>query len=319
MIPKKHRGKKYKFPHICPECESHAVREVDEKTGKESVDRRCTGGLICPAQAVERLKYFVSRNAFDIEGLGETYIELFHKEGLLKEPADIFFLKDRVEDVKAIVLQERKRQARAREEKTGKKTKNPVKDEDRTFKEVDNLLAAIEERRSLSLDRFINALGIRHVGETNAKLLARNFHTIEAFVKAMESDLAITDLLTIKGVGYIVGEAIKDFFDEPHNCVALEDLRREVKVTEVTMPLASDSPVAGKTVVFTGKLEKMTRDEAEARAEALGAKVASSVSKKTDLVVAGPGAGSKLSDAQKFGVKVIDEDAWLFLIASAGQ
>ena len=135
----------------------------------------------------------------------------------------------------------------------------------------------------------------------------------------MESNHAITDLLAIKGVGNIVGEAIKDFFDEPHNCLALENLRREVKVTEVTMPLASDSPVAGKTVVFTGKLEKMTRDEAEARAEALGAKVASSVSKKTDLVVAGPGAGSKLSEAQKFGVEVIDEDAWLFLIASAGQ
>ncbi|MGA7675237.1 MAG: NAD-dependent DNA ligase LigA [Rhizomicrobium sp.] len=320
ILEKRPRGAKpYEFPKKCPACGSHAVREVDEKTGKEDVDRRCTGGLICPAQAVERLKYFVSRDAFDIEGMGETYIELFYREGLLKEPADIFALKDRLKEIKAIILKERKRQSRAREKKAGKKIKKAVKDEDRTFKEVDNLLAAIEERRSLSLDRFINALGIRHVGETNAKLLARNFRTIKAFVEAMESNHAITDLLAIKGVGNIVGEAIKDFFDEPHNCLALENLRREVKVTEVTMPLASDSPVAGKTVVFTGKLEKMTRDEAEARAEALGAKVASSVSKKTDLVVAGPGAGSKLSEAQKFGVEVIDEDAWLFLIASAGQ
>ena len=142
-------------------------------------------------------------------------------------------------------------------------------------------------------------------------MLARNFHTIEAFVGAMKSDHAIADLLAIKGVGIIVGEAIRDFFDEPHNCLALENLRREVKVKEVTMPLASGSPVAGKTVVFTGKLEKMTRDEAEARAEALGAKVASSVSKKTDLVVAGPKAGSKLTDAQKFGVEVIDEEKWI--------
>jgi DNA ligase (NAD+) len=284
---------------------------VDDKTGKEDVDRRCTGGLICPAQAVERLKHFVSRDAFDIEGLGETYIELFHKEGLLKGPADIFSLKDRVEDVKVIVLQERKRQARVREERSGKKPKKTTEDDKRTFKEVDNLLAAIEARRSIGLDRFINALGIRHVGETNAKLLARNFHTIEAFVRAMESDHAIADLLAIKGVGNIVGEAIKDFFDEPHNCLALENLGREVTVTEVTMPLASDSPVAGKTVVFTGKLEKMTRDEAEARAEALGAKVASSVSKKTDLVIAGPKAGSKLTDAQKFGVEVIDEEKWI--------
>ncbi len=314
VIPKKPRGRKYKFPHICPKCGSHAVRDVDEKTGKESVDRRCTGGLICPAQAVERLKHFVSRDAFDIEGLGETYIELFYKEGLLKEPADIFALKDRRKEIKAIILEERKRQSRAREKKAGKKIKKAVKDEDRTFKEVDNLLAAIEERRSPSLDRFINALGIRHVGETNAKLLARNFKTIEAFVKAMQGDHAVTDLLAIKGIGNIVSEAIKNFFDEPHNRVALENLRREVIVTEVTAPLVLDSPVAGKTVVFTGKLEKMTRDEAEAGAEALGAKVASSVSKKTDLLVAGPKAGSKLADAQKFGVEVIDEDAWIRMI-----
>jgi len=313
-----HGAKPYEFPSKCPACGSHAVREVDEKTGKEDVDRRCTGGLICPAQAVERLKYFVSRDAFDIEGLGETYIELFHEKGLLKDPAGIFALKDRAEELKVIILEERKQQARAREEKTGKKIKKQTKDEDRTFKDVDNLLAAIEARRAISLDRFINALGIRHVGETTAKLLARNFRNLDAFIEAMESNHAKADLDSIDGVGEVVAETIKDFFDEPHNRTVLKHLAEEVRVTDVAAPVSTGSPVAGKTVVFTGTLEKMTRHEAKARAEALGAKVASSVSKKTELVVAGPGAGSKLADAQKFGVKVIDEDGWLKLIGSAG-
>ena len=304
----------FKFPDKCPACGSHAVREVDEKTGKADVDRRCTGGLICPAQAVERLRHFVSRDAFDIEGLGEKFVQLFYEQGLVREPADFFRLARHLDAVKAIILAERKRQSEERAAKSGKKAAKQVEDSKRTFKEVANLLEAIEARREIPLDRFINALGIRHVGETMAKLIARNFHSLEAFVGAMESDHAIADLDAIEGVGETVAEAIKDFFDEPHNRAALNHLRKEVNVLDVAAPAVSGSPVAGKTVVFTGTLEKMTRHEAKARAEALGAKVASSVSKKTDLVVAGPGAGSKLADAQKFGVKVIDEDAWLELI-----
>jgi len=315
---KRPRGaEKYEFPKKCPVCGSHAVREVDEKTGKEDVDRRCTGGLICAAQAVERLKYFVSRDAFDIEGLGDRLIQLLHGDGLLKEPADVFKLKDHVEALKSAILAERKRQSQEREKKTGKKIKKRVEDDKRTFKEVDNLITAIEARRSIGLDRFINALGIRHVGEINAKLLARHFHSFKALASTMELDNAMTELMAIEGIGEVVAEAIKDFFDEPHNVAAIARLAKEVKVLDVAAPAASGSPVAGKTVVFTGSLEKMTRHEAKARAESLGAKVASSVSKKTDLVVAGPNAGSKLTDAQKFGVRVIDEDAWLKLIDSA--
>ncbi len=309
-------AKPYKFPDKCPVCGSHAVREVDEKTGKADVDRRCTGGLICSAQAVERLKYFVSRDAFDIEGLGGTYIELFHEKGLLKEPADIFALTRKPDVVSELLSEHRAALSEARREKEGKEPvqKKAKKDEDKEDKVVENLVASINRRREISLDRFINALGIRHVGETTAKLIARNFHTLDAFVAAMESEHAVADLDVIEGVGETVAEAIKDFFEEPHNRTALKHLQKEVTVLEVAAPKTSGSPVAGKTVVFTGTLEKMTRPEAKARAESLGAKVASSVSKKTDLVVAGPGAGSKLADAQKFGVDVIDEDAWLKLI-----
>ncbi|MDE1987035.1 MAG: NAD-dependent DNA ligase LigA [Alphaproteobacteria bacterium] len=318
VIPEKRpkNAKPYKFPDRCPVCGSHAVREVDEKTGKADVDRRCTGGLICSAQAVERLKYFVSRDAFDIEGLGGTYIELFHEKGLLKEPADIFALTRKPDVVSQLLSEHRAALSEARREKEGKEPvkKKARKDDDKEDKVVENLVASIDRRREISLDRFINALGIRHVGETTAKLIARNFHTLDAFVDAMESDHAVADLDVIEGVGETVAEAIKDFFDEPHNRTVLKHLAKEVTVTEVKAPASSGSPVAGKTVVFTGTLEKMTRPEAKARAESLGAKVASSVSKKTDLVVAGPGAGSKLADAQKFGVDVIDEDAWLKLI-----
>jgi DNA ligase (NAD+) len=285
------RGSAYRFPNKCPVCGSNAVREVDEKTGKEDVDRRCTGGLICAAQAVERLRHFVSRDAFDIEGLGEKNIQAFHDDGLIKEPADIF------------LLQRKHSAALLEREGWGEQS-------------VAKLFEAIDRRREMPLDRFINALGIRHVGETTAKLIARNFHSLDAFLEAMESDHAVADLDNIEGVGETVAEAIKDFFDEPHNVAAISRLTKEVKVLDIAAPSASGSPVAGKTVVFTGSLEKMTRHEAKARAESLGAKVASSVSKKTDLVVAGPGAGSKLADAQKFGVKVIDEDAWLKLIES---
>ena len=308
----------YQFPHKCPACGSHAVREVDEKTGKEDVDRRCTGGLICPAQAVERLKHFVGRDAFDIEGLGSTYIETLYEAGMLKEPADIFGLTRKQAQLDKVLSEKRAEQSaerRARKRKDAADTKSKKKD-DGDSKLVDNLITSIEHRRNIGLDRFINALGIRHVGETTARLLARNFHTIEAFMDAMEGDNALEQLNAIEGIGDVVAEAIRDFFDEKHNRKALDHLLKEVVVREIAAPKTSGSAVVGKTVVFTGTLEKMTRQETKARAEALGAKVAGSVSQKTDLVVAGAGAGSKLKDAQKFGVKVIDEDDWLKLIES---
>lgn len=308
-------SKPYQFPQTCPVCGSHAVREVDEKTGKADVDRRCTGGLICPAQAVERLRYFVSRDCFDIEGFGEKFVQLFYEQGIVKEPADIFKLAEHLETVKAIVLAERKRQSEERAAKAGKKASKQVEDSKRTFKEIDNLLESIEARRAIGLDRFLNALGIRHVGETTAKLLARHFHTLDALRAALAGEGAVAELIQIEGIGETVAEAIKDFFDEPHNQAAIDHLLAEgVAPQEIAAPVTSGSPVAGKTVVFTGSLEKMTRQEAKARAESLGAKVASSVSKKTDIVVAGPGAGSKLADAQKYGVTVMNEDEWLELI-----
>ncbi|HEX3667491.1 MAG TPA: NAD-dependent DNA ligase LigA [Rhizomicrobium sp.] len=294
VIPEKRpRGAKpYVFPDKCPVCHSHAVREVDEKTGEPEAARRCTGGLICSAQAVERLRHFVSRNAFDIEGMGEKHIVAFYEDGLIREPADIFRLEKHFSTGEKAV---------AKREGWGEQS-------------AAKLFEAINRRRKIPLDRFINALGMRHVGETTAKLLARNFHTFDAFVAAMESAQALEELESVSGIGETVAEAIKDFFDEPHNRKALDHLCRELEIQPVAALKASHSPVAGKTVVFTGTLEKMTRPEAKARAEALGAKVSGSVSKKTDIVVAGPGAGSKLAEAQKLDVKVLDEDGWLKLI-----
>jgi DNA ligase (NAD+) len=312
---KRPRGAKpFQFPQKCPACGSHAVREVDERTGKEEVDRRCTGGLICPAQAVERLKHFVSRLAFDIEGFGGIYIETLHEKGLLKEPADIFRLAKKPEALDRALSARRAELSAERRAKEGKvETKKNKKDED--SKLVENLVAAIEARRRIAFDRFINALGIRHVGETNARLIARHYPTVEDFLKAMEAKGAASELDEIEGVGEVLAQAIKDFFDEPHNRKLVANLLKEVTVVPLAARKIAGSPVAGKTVVFTGSLEKMTRQEAKARAESLGAKVSGSVSAKTDLVVAGPGAGSKLSEAQKHGVKVIDEDSWLKMIA----
>jgi DNA ligase (NAD+) len=318
MIPEKRpRGAKaYKFPDKCPVCGSHAVREVDEKTGKTDVDRRCTGGLICDAQTVERLKYFVGRDQFDIEGLGGTMIELFHEKGLLKQPADIFALTEKPEKVSEVLAEHR---AALSEERRATEGKEPVKKaakkkDDKEDKVVENLMAAIERRRTIGLDRLINALGIRHVGETTARLIARHYRTIDAFLDGMKADNAREELESLEGIGGVVAEAIHDFFDEPHNVEALGRLLPWLDVTAMAAP-AKSSPVSGKTVVFTGTLEKMTRQEAKARAEALGAKVSGSVSAKTDLVVAGPGAGSKLKEAQTHKVEVIDEDAWLRLIS----
>ena len=311
-------AKPYKFPDKCPVCGSHAVREVDEKTGKMDVDRRCTGGLVCDAQTVERLKYFVGRDQFDIEGLGGTMIELFHDRGLLKQPADIFALTEKPEKVSKILAEHR---AALSEERRAAEGKEPVKKaakkkDDKEDKVVENLMAAIERRRTIGLDRLINALGIRHVGETTARLLARHYRTIDAFLDGMKADNAREELETLEGIGGVVAEAIHDFFDEPHNVKALDRLLQWLDVTAMAAP-SKTSPVSGKTVVFTGTLEKMTRQEAKARAESLGAKVSGSVSANTDLVVAGPGAGSKLKDAQKHNVEVIAEDAWLKLIGGS--
>jgi DNA ligase (NAD+) len=285
-------SKPYVFPEICPVCGSAAVREIDPKTGTADVVRRCTGGLVCTAQVVERLKHFASRNAFDIEGFGDKLIEQFFHDGLIKSPADIF------------TLEERERRGLLRlTEREG-------------FGElsVRNLFNAIEVRRTLPLNRFIYGLGIRHVGETNARRLARHFETFEALRKiakaASEGSDARAEINNIEGIGEVVAEAVADFFAERHNEDVLDALLDHV--TSVPMEaVASASPVAGKTVVFTGSLERMTRDEAKAMAERLGAKVAASVSKKTDLVVVGPGAGSKLAKAAELGIETISEEDWL--------
>ncbi|MDB5642782.1 MAG: ligase, NAD-dependent [Hyphomicrobiales bacterium] len=285
-------AKPYEFPQVCPACGSAALREVDAK-GEMDVVRRCTGGLVCPAQAVERLKHFCSRNALDIEGLGDRQIELFHAEGLIMQPADIFTLEER-----------------------DKRATKKLKDRE-GFGEtsVRNLFAAINARRNIVINRFLYGLGIRHVGETNARRLARHFGTFEALREvaraALEPDSeARAELNAIEGVGDVVAEAVADFFAEKHNEDALDALLREV-TPEPMEAVLTTTPVAGKTIVFTGALEKMTRDEAKAMAERLGAKVSGSVSKKTDLVVAGPGAGSKLTKAAELGIEVITEDEWL--------
>ncbi len=370
-------AKAYRFPHACPFCGSEAVRGGG--AGGEEVDRRCTGGLICPAQAVERLKHFVSRRAFDIDGLGAKQIEEFFEAGVMTAPQHIFTLKKQIE-------------------KAGK----PPLEEWEGYGETSakKLFDAIDKARTQPLDRFLNALGIRHIGETNALLLARHFggiEEIEEMVKrageqrpndayrrlesiegvgpgalaklldaapalpaklmgsldtSLEGELSsiaglnktaraalareygdwkmfraevqsaaegrpgeyLTQLAAINGFGEVAAEALVDFFAEKRNREVVDALLREVKVESLIVADTSDSKVAGKTVVFTGTLERMTRDEAKEQAIALGAKVSGSVSKKTDLVVAGPGAGSKLADAEKHGVTVLTEDAWLKLI-----
>ena len=281
----------YLFPDRCPVCGSHAVREADA-SGKLDKARRCTGGLICSAQAVERLRHFVSRDAFDIEGLGEKQIEAFYQDGVITRPQDIFAL----EAYDAASLKKLK----------DREGWGPTS--------VRNLFAAINTRRQIALNRFIYALGIRHVGESTAKLLARHagdftqLRTMILAAKEADSE-ARAQLTAIDGIGPVMADALVDFFTEPHNQEVMDALLAQVTI-EPMEQVVSSSPVAGMTIVFTGALERMTRDEAKAMAERLGAKVSGSVSKKTNLVVAGPGAGSKLADAQKHGVEVISEDAW---------
>jgi DNA ligase (NAD+) len=279
----------YAFPDHCPACNSEAVAEEGE------VDVRCTGGLICPAQRFERLRHFVSRAALDIEGLGEKSISEFINAGWLQSPADIFRLKQH------------------RGELLGR--------EGWQDKSVDNLLAAIEAKRSPDGARLLFGLGIRHIGAVTAKELFKNFASLDA-VKTLGIRLAngdesaLADLTGIDGIGPTVAEALGDFFHEPHNREVWDDLLSEVSPPDYVSNVRA-SEWTGKTIVFTGKLETMSRDEAKSQAEALGAKAAGSVSAKTDLVVAGPGAGSKLKQATALGIRVIDEAEWAAIVAAS--
>ncbi|MBO0663834.1 NAD-dependent DNA ligase LigA [Jiella sp. MQZ9-1] len=384
----------YVFPDHCPVCGSKAVREMNPRTGRPDSKRRCTAGLTCPAQGREGLKHFVSRGAFDIEGFGETYIETLFDAGLVRQPADIFGLtfeplRAAIEARRRQVAEERRRlQGKAEPEKPAKKAE--------TSKAIENLLEAIEARRTVPLNRFIFGLGIRHIGEASAKALARHFDDVAAFVEGIDQaareqpgeawhklkgtphvgettfdalisvgDSALDDaafdpfrdhalglkvnqraalkerfgdaaglrsairaalesapgpayerLKADSDIGTVATASLIQFFSEEHNREAVQALIAAGLATTNERPsaVAKSSPVAGKTVVFTGSLEKMTRDGAKAMAESLGAKVAGSVSKKTDLVVAGPGAGSKLAKATELGIEVVDEDGWFALI-----
>jgi DNA ligase (NAD+) len=283
----------YEFPTHCPACGSEAIREEGDAV------RRCTGGLICPAQAVEKLKHFVSRAAFDIEGLGAKQVEALYADGWIREPADIFDLEAHYGSGP--------RQLKNREG-WGEKSAN-------------NLFQAIEGKREIELHRVIFALGIRHIGEAAAQLLARHYGSWEAFrtaVRAAEdraSD-AWAELIDIDGIGTVMAESLVTAFAQERERASIDRLAERLTIADAAAPRAEGSPVAGKTLVFTGTLEKMSRAEAKARAEALGAKVSGSVSAKTDLVIAGPGAGSKAKKAADLGIETIDEDAWLRLIGA---
>jgi DNA ligase (NAD+) len=287
-------SKAYVYPDHCPECGSAAVREDGEAV------RRCTGGLICPAQAVERLKHFVSRDAFDIEGLGDKQVKFFFEKGMIHSPGDIFRLAEKDKD---------------------KDNLTPLRNQPGWGKQsAEKLFAAIEDRRRISLDRLIFALGIRQIGHTTARLLARTYGSLEKLRTAMrqagdrESD-AYQDLIDIDGIGAVMADDLLAFFAEPHNQEVLEDLAAELKVEDFIVEDTSGSPITGKTVVFTGKFETLGRSEAKAKAESLGAKVAGSVSKKTDFVVIGTDAGSKARKAEELGLTVMSEAEWLAFIA----
>ncbi len=294
--PNTERGPEpYEFPAYCPcPLQTPLARETTAG-GAETVVRRCTGELACPFQRIEHLKHFVSRRAFDIEGLGEKQLQAFFDEGLIKAPADIFKLARN--EAALAALRER--------EGYGETS-------------VRNLMAGIEARRAISLDRFIYGLGVRHIGETTAITLARGYGSLAAFLAAMDQvaahdEAAIAELDALDQIGEAVIEAAAAFFAEDHNRRMVQDLAEQLDVQDAAQPRA-DTAVAGKTVVFTGALARLTRDEAKAQAEALGAKVSSSVSKKTDLVVAGPGAGSKLKQAAELGIQVLSEEEWLALV-----
>ena len=311
-------AKPYHFPDICPVCGSPAVREVNEKTGKLDSRRRCTGELICAAQAVERLRHFVSRGALDIEGLGAENIDLFFNAGLVKTAADIFTLKDRRSAVQKALATRREEQARVREAASGKTRKNVRSVDERNYEGLDKLFAAIDARREPDLDRFIFSLGIRHVGETTAAVLAKTFGTMEEFIRVGKATAQAEDPHTVfpsvNGIGDTVIDALIGFFGNEGNDEVIDALLSQVHPKPYVVTISASSEVAGKTVVFTGSLERMTRGEAKAMAERHGAKVAGSVSAATDIVIAGPGAGSKLKDAERLGVRVISEDDWFTLV-----
>ncbi|KAJ29688.1 NAD-dependent DNA ligase LigA [Sulfitobacter pontiacus] len=284
----------YVYPTTCPECGSDAIREEGDAV------RRCTGGLICPAQAVEKLKHFVSRAAFDIDGLGAKQVEQFYADGWIAEPADIFTLKARY----GSGMQQLKNR-----EGWGEKS-------------ADKLFQAIEDKRKIPLSRLIFALGIRHVGEAASNLIAQHYGSWTAFEAAMGhaksgDGPAWDDLIGVDGVGQVMAQSLVSTFAQEAERASIDRLVTELSVQDVARPDTEGSPVAGKTVVFTGTLEKMTRAEAKARAERLGAKVSGSVSAKTDILVAGPGAGSKAKKAADLGIQTLDEDGWLALIDGA--
>ncbi|MEW9920754.1 NAD-dependent DNA ligase LigA [Marimonas sp. MJW-29] len=339
----------YVFPDTCPECGSAAVREPGDAV------RRCTGGMICPAQAVEKLKHFVSRAAFDIEGLGAKQVELFYFIHWIKEPADIFTLqardaggsklKDRLEDFleQQFSQSERAQETRQKYAELLRGVEIPVDETDDAAlerairhlaqkplaqvkgwgeKSATNLFKAIEDKRRIPLDRVIFALGIRHVGEAASNLIALHYGTWEAFEAAMAEARemqgpAWDDLMGIDGVGSVMASSLVNAFAQERERASIDRLIAQLEVQEVARADTSGSPVAGKTVVFTGTLERMTRAEAKARAERLGAKVSGSVSAKTDIVVAGPGAGSKAKKAAELGIETLDEEGWLSLIGEA--
>ncbi len=314
-------AKPYVFPEKCPVCGSEAVREHNPRTGEPDVVRRCTGGLICPAQAIERLKHFVSRRAMDIDGLGTRQIEDLFGRHMISEPADIYTLEQRHRDGVFDVpgtsdLQRYKRLAptKTQPERWVNEVTNQTS--------LNNLFAAINESRTRPLPRFLFALGIRHVGEVTGRLLAQQYGSAPAFVAAGKALAAGNEaeraaLVAIDGIGETVAEAMAQFFHEPRNIEAIDRLLEEVDPAPVEAP-ATESAISGKTVVFTGKLEEMSRDEAKARATALGAKVSSSISAKTDILVAGPGAGSKLKKAEELGIRTLTEAEWLSLVAGEG-
>lgn len=283
----------FDFPKTCPECGSEAIRDVGDSV------RRCSGGIICPAQAVEKLKHFVGRSAFDIEGLGAKQAEQFYKDGWVKEPADIFMLRERF----GSGIQQLKNR-----EGWGEKSSS-------------NLFDAIDEKRKIGLDRFLFGLGIRHVGENASRLIARHYGSWETMAKGLdaahEGGAALDDLLSVDGVGQVMAHSLVTAFAQEAERASIDRLVAQLDIQDIAAPQTTGSPVAGKTVVFTGTLEKMTRAEAKARAEALGAKVSGSVSAKTDILVAGPGAGSKAKKAAELGIETLDEDGWLELIGAS--
>ena len=293
-------SKPFQFPSRCPDCKSATAREQHETA------RYCTGGLYCPSQAMERLKHFVSRNAFDIEGLGEKILEMFYKEGSIKDPSDIFKLEEKLSKSNQIINQ----------------TTELIPLEEREgwgIKSANNLFAAIRGRKKATFDRFLYALGIKYVGEATAKIISRNYLSFKNFIEAAITSMnpeteSYQHLVNISGIGPKAADAIIAFFNEEHNKKVLDKLQSLVEISDYEPTYSDRSIFSGKTVVFTGALEKMSRNEAKARAESIGANVSNAVSKKTDYVIAGKKAGNKIEKAEKLGVKTISEEEWLEIL-----